>query len=295
MLQPRRRFRASFLVFRLFIVCSVFAGAFLIAWSKESSLEAFNEENLPFPPESVYSKQFIHQRRLLVTPSNHSWNQQQIKENNSTDENRHYWPDDLFSLESRRRGAVLLHIAGVIYMFVALAVVCDEFFVPSLNVVAVRLQLRRDVAGATFMAAGGSAPELFTSIFGVFVARTNVGFGTIVGSAVFNVLFVIGMCAVVSKRVLNLSWWPLFRDCSFYCVALALLIGFYTDSEIELFEALVLFLVYIAYVVFMRFNSAAERWVKTKLRRHAMQPVHSFKNRKNLFGKVVLVASFIHS
>jgi len=53
-----------------------------------------------------------------------------------------------------------------------------------------------DTAGATWMAAGGSAPELFTSFVGTFFAGTNVGFGTIVGSAVFNVLFVIGCCAV---------------------------------------------------------------------------------------------------
>jgi len=37
-------------------------------------------------------------------------------------------------------------------------------------------------AGATFMAAGGSAPELFTSIIGTFIANSDVGFGTIVGS-----------------------------------------------------------------------------------------------------------------
>jgi sodium/potassium/calcium exchanger 2 len=41
------------------------------------------------------------------------------------------------------------------------------------------------------MAAGGSAPELFTNLVGTFIARNNVGFGTVIGSAVFNVLFVI--------------------------------------------------------------------------------------------------------
>ncbi|CAG7816355.1 unnamed protein product, partial [Allacma fusca] len=38
-----------------------------------------------------------------------------------------------------------------------------------------------DVAGATFMAAGGSAPELFTSVIGVFISHDDVGIGTIVG------------------------------------------------------------------------------------------------------------------
>ena len=77
------------------------------------------------------------------------------------------------------------------------------------------------------MAAGGSAPELFTSFIGTF-NQSAVGFGTIVGSAVFNVLFVIGTCAVASKEVLKLTWWPLARDCTYYCTSLltlALLFG----------------------------------------------------------------------
>ena len=69
-----------------------------------------------------------------------------------------------------------------------------------------------DIAGATFMAAGGSAPELFTSFIGTF-QESSVGFGTIVGSAVFNVLFVIACCAFVAPG-LSLTWWPLARDCS---------------------------------------------------------------------------------
>lgn len=62
-------------------------------------------------------------------------------------------------------------------MFVALAVVCDEFFVPSLDVIIEELDVQQDVAGATFMAAGGSAPELFTSVIGVFVSFDDVGIG----------------------------------------------------------------------------------------------------------------------
>ena len=75
------------------------------------------------------------------------------------------------------------------------------------------------------MAAGGSAPELFTSLVGAFT-DSNVGIGTIVGSAVFNILFVIGACAFFvsytedyitsDKMFLSLSWYPLFRDILFY-------------------------------------------------------------------------------
>ncbi|XP_037909411.1 sodium/potassium/calcium exchanger Nckx30C isoform X5 [Hermetia illucens] len=172
------------------------------------------------------------------------------------------FPKDLFTREQLERGAVILHILGVIYMFVALAIVCDEFFVPSLDVIIEKLDITDDVAGATFMAAGGSAPELFTSVIGVFVSFDDVGIGTIVGSAVFNILFVIGMCALFSKTVLSLTWWPLFRDCSFYSVSLLILIYFFRDNLIYWWEAAVLFLIYIAYVGFMKWNQQVERCVK---------------------------------
>ena len=150
-------------------------------------------------------------------------------------------------------------------MFLALAIICDEFFVPALHVISSILKISDDVAGATFMAAGGSAPELFTSIIGVFFSDSQVGFGTIVGSAVFNVLFVIGMCAVFSKTLLELTWWPLLRDSIFYIIALVLLIVFFSDSSISWHEALGLFLVYIVYVAFMFKNSAIEVAVKSYL------------------------------
>ena len=48
-------------------------------------------------------------------------------------------------------GGVIVYIIGLIYMFMGLAVVCDEFFVPALVVITERLQVSDDVAGATLM------------------------------------------------------------------------------------------------------------------------------------------------
>lgn len=185
------------------------------------------------------------------------------------------FPTDLFDEEQRRSGAVLLHVIGMGYMFVALAIVCDEFFVPSLDVIIERLAIRDDVAGATFMAAGGSAPELFTSVIGVFVSFDDVGIGTIVGSAVFNILFVIGACALFSRTTLTLTWWPLFRDCTFYSISLLVLIYCFRDSEIYWQEALVLFSLYGAYVLFMRWNQPVERAVKKLIYKNKVTRVRS--------------------
>ncbi|XP_070710505.1 sodium/potassium/calcium exchanger 2-like [Pempheris klunzingeri] len=183
------------------------------------------------------------------------------------------YPPDIFTLAERRQGAVVLHMFGMIYMFIALAIVCDEFFVPALTVITEKLTISDDVAGATFMAAGGSAPELFTSIIGVFISHSNVGIGTIVGSAVFNILFVIGMCAIFSKEILNLTWWPLFRDVSFYILGLILLIIFFLDNFISIWESITLLSGYAAYVIFMKFNSKVEGFVKNCMNKNQVVEV----------------------
>lgn len=81
-------------------------------------------------------------------------------------------------------GMVVPYLALLLYLFVALAIVCDEYFVPAIDEITEAFGITPDVAGATLMAAGGSAPELATSFMGVFVSKSDVGFSTIVGSAV---------------------------------------------------------------------------------------------------------------
>ena len=190
----------------------------------------------------------------------------------SSDSSDFAYPDVFFSFEQMRHGAFLLCIAGIVYMFAGLAIVCDDYFVPALEVLVDVLDLSEDVAGATFMAAGGSAPELFTSFIGVFVAKSNVGFGTIVGSAVFNILFVIGICAIATRDLdpkgLPLTWWPLFRDATFYSTALLLLTLFFHDHKIHWYESLILLLLYGSYVGFMGINERAKKkaWQLTGLK-----------------------------
>ncbi|XP_014861590.1 PREDICTED: sodium/potassium/calcium exchanger 2-like isoform X3 [Poecilia mexicana] len=225
--------------------------------------DGLSEPSLP----QVDLQQSAPHRTLLSTPHQGDPNvfvDMPIAMKSTADDNETQgeYPQDLFTLEERRQGAVVLHMFGMIYMFIALAIVCDEFFVPALTVITEKLSISDDVAGATFMAAGGSAPELFTSIIGVFISHSNVGIGTIVGSAVFNILFVIGMCAIFSKEILNLTWWPLFRDVSFYILDLIMLIIFFLDNIITIWESITLLSAYAAYVIFMKFNSTVEGFVK---------------------------------
>jgi sodium/potassium/calcium exchanger 2 len=238
----------------------------LIAFQRQFGLIEFRR---PEPEQSFLS------RHLLSV--DHAANISANASGNATEGHKPtpLFPPDLFTDEQLKKGAIVLYIVGVIYMFIALAIVCDEFFVPSLDVIIEKLAISEDVAGATFMAAGGSAPELFTAVIGVFVAFSDVGIGTIVGSAVFNILFVIGMCAFFSKSVLHLTWWPLFRDCTFYSISLITLIIFFIDEQITWYESALQLSIYAAYGTFMKFNAQSERAVKRCISKSRVSRVKS--------------------
>uniref|UniRef100_A0AAR2JT78 Sodium/calcium exchanger membrane region domain-containing protein n=1 Tax=Pygocentrus nattereri TaxID=42514 RepID=A0AAR2JT78_PYGNA len=140
------------------------------------------------------------------------------------------------------------------YMFYALAVVCDDYFVPSLEKICERLHLSEDVAGATFMAAGSSAPELFTSVIGVFITKGDVGVGTIVGSAVFNILCIIGVCGIFAGHVCTC----LFASAA-QCIDHLLCILRY--------ESLVLILMYLVYILIMKCNSRVVHYIERRKRK----------------------------
>ncbi|KAK5903344.1 hypothetical protein CgunFtcFv8_007134 [Champsocephalus gunnari] len=172
----------------------------------------------------------------------------------------HEFPSDLFTTDERRKGAVALHILAALYMFLALAIVCDEYFVTALEKICEKLDLSEDVAGATFMAAGSSAPELFASVIGVFITHGDVGVGTIVGSAVFNILCIIGVCGIFAGQVVILTWWAVFRDSTYYILSVLALIAFIYDEKIVWWESLILVLMYMGYILVMKFNSSMQRF-----------------------------------
>ncbi|XP_067583456.1 sodium/potassium/calcium exchanger 4 isoform X3 [Pseudorca crassidens] len=184
---------------------------------------------------------------------------------NCTDPAIHEFPADLFSNKERQHGAVLLHILGALYMFYALAIVCDDFFVPSLEKICEKLHLSEDVAGATFMAAGSSTPELFASVIGVFITHGDVGVGTIVGSAVFNILCIIGVCGLsAGQQVIRLTWWAVCRDSVYYTLSVVVLIAFIYDEEIVWWEGLVLIVLYVFYILIMKYNVKMQAFFTVK-------------------------------
>ncbi|BFZ01190.1 hypothetical protein BsWGS_04229 [Bradybaena similaris] len=177
------------------------------------------------------------------------------------------FPGNFMNFSDTKNGGFVIHLLISIYMFAALAVVCDDYFVPALEHICEDLGLQPDVAGATFMAAGSSAPEFMTSVIGVFFAESDVGVGTIVGSAVFNILFIIGVCGLFAGMIVDLTWYPLVRDTIFYLVSVLALFLTIRNQRVEWYEAMIMIILYILYIVIMYFNRPIEKKARALLKR----------------------------
>ncbi|CAM9909592.1 unnamed protein product, partial [Discosporangium mesarthrocarpum] len=148
---------------------------------------------------------------------------------------------------------------GILYAFLGLAVVCDEFFQTSLEKISEVLELTPDVAGATFLAAGSSAPELLTSTVDAFGDATSVGMGTIVGSAMFNILVIVALSAAVAGKgggSLHIDWRPVCRDVIFYTYSIGILSLIFLDNSVQIYESIIMVLSYMGYILFMKYNSS---------------------------------------
>lgn len=87
------------------------------------------------------------------------------------------------------------------------------------------------------MAIGTSSPELFTSIIGVFVSEDDIGTGTIVGSAVFNLIVIPGACGFAAffykDSNSHINTFPIIRDSIFYFLTVLVLILCLKDNKVD--------------------------------------------------------------
>ncbi|VVD00708.1 unnamed protein product [Leptidea sinapis] len=172
------------------------------------------------------------------------------------------FPAGFFTELQRQHGAIVLHAFISIYLFLALAVVCEKFFVPAVDRICTALNMTNDVAGATFMAAATSAPELFVNVIGTFITEGDIGVGTIVGSAVFNILAVAACCGIGAGMVVPLDWWPLTRDCLAYGITVSILICIMHDEYVMWYEAFLLVLLYGVYICIMYYDKSIQNFAK---------------------------------
>lgn len=164
-------------------------------------------------------------------------------------------------------GGVVLFVIVIFFTFLGLAIICDEYFCESLDAISTALNLSDDVAGATFMAAGSSAPELFTAIVTTLITGGNEGLGTIAGSAIFNIMVIVGVTALFAGQTLGVWWYPLSRDSIVYLISILAMTAVMWNYKIETYEAAILVCMYGGYIYLMVRNADLSEWARKRDRK----------------------------
>uniref|UniRef100_A0A1L8DK38 Putative k+-dependent ca2+/na+ exchanger nckx1 n=1 Tax=Nyssomyia neivai TaxID=330878 RepID=A0A1L8DK38_9DIPT len=172
------------------------------------------------------------------------------------------FPDDLFTQSQRQQGGILFHFLATVYFFTFLAIVVDDYFLPSVECICVHLKISKDVAAATFMATATTMPEFFTNCLSTFLTKSDMGLGTIIGSMLFNTLGVAALASVAAKKPVQVDWWPLVRDSILYSCNIGLLTMIVWDGEIQWGESMVLFLFYFVYFAILFQDKRISKYVK---------------------------------
>nr|NP_001287645.1 uncharacterized protein Dmel_CG17167, isoform E [Drosophila melanogaster]EYR77334.1 uncharacterized protein Dmel_CG17167, isoform E [Drosophila melanogaster] len=147
---------------------------------------------------------------------------------------------DLFTVDQLRQGWVVLHVFAAVYFFILLAIICNDYFLPTVECICEDLHLSKDVAAATFMATATSMPEFFTNTISTLILESDMGLGTIIGSLMFNTLGVAGLAALAIDKPVQLDWWPIARDCFIYVFNTIILLVLAWSGSISFTESCIM-------------------------------------------------------
>ncbi|MFH0943853.1 MAG: calcium/sodium antiporter [Planctomycetota bacterium] len=145
-------------------------------------------------------------------------------------------------------------VVNVVWIILGLAVLIlgSRLLVHSSSALARSLGVSDLVIGLTIVAAGTSAPELFTSIVAAARKQSDIAVGNILGSNIFNLLGILGTSALVTGQ--RISGQLLWLDLPLMILlAVVLLPIVLTGALISRFEGAVLALVYLAYLFTLYF------------------------------------------
>lgn len=161
-----------------------------------------------------------------------------IQADESDDEDNDKKPKKVWQL-------ILFGIIGI-----ALVVFGSNITVNAATEIATMFGMSERFIGLTIVALGTSLPELVTSITAALKKNADIAIGNIVGSNIFNILFVIGTSALITP----VAYQSQFLIDSIFCVATAmllLLLVLNKDKKLKRWGGIIMLICYAGYFVYL--------------------------------------------
>lgn len=138
----------------------------------------------------------------------------------------------------------ILYIVGGI----AAIVIGGQFVVNSAKAIALSFHMTETLVGLTIVAVGTSLPELVTSVVASRKGQSGIAAGNIIGSNIFNILFILGISAFIHPiPVLTESLYD-----TIVLIAFSVIVYIFaaTSQKIDRKEGIVMIAVYLLYMVY---------------------------------------------
>lgn len=143
----------------------------------------------------------------------------------------------------------MLTSVGLVVAGLALLAIGGEVLLRGAVGLAARLRLTPAIIGLTVVAAGTSVPELAVSAIASVQNQTDIAVGNVVGSNIFNVVFILGLSALVNPLTIGGNTirleYPVMALVTLMCLALT------QDGSINRIDASLLLAVYVCFTAYM--------------------------------------------
>jgi cation:H+ antiporter len=146
---------------------------------------------------------------------------------------------------------VLSWAKSIVFIVLGVAAIIGggQLVVNSAKTIALALGMSETLVGLTVVAIGTSLPELVTSIVAARKGDSGIAMGNVIGSNLFNILFILGMAGVIK---------PLTADAAFFIdtgillgISALMLLFAFTKRKISRVEGITCVLIYVAYTAYI--------------------------------------------
>tara|TARA_A100001015_G_scaffold319360_1_gene442006 strand:- start:4735 stop:5649 length:915 start_codon:yes stop_codon:yes gene_type:complete len=141
-------------------------------------------------------------------------------------------------------------MTSILLLFVSFIIIWKsaDIFVDSSYGIALKLNVSPMVIGATVVAFGTSAPELFVNIFAAYDQDSSIVYGNIIGSNLANTMLILGAASILAPLTLNRSGFQQIYANIFFSISLVFIL---TNHLVSRFSGLLILIVFLIYYIVM--------------------------------------------
>lgn len=145
----------------------------------------------------------------------------------------------------------LLLVIGMVFL-----VKGADWFVDGASNIAKAMKIPSLIIGLTLVSMGTSAPEASVSINSAISGMNDMSLGNVVGSNIFNTLFILGVSSLIVPLAISRDMKKFDIPIMVGLYSVMLLLGFViTPYELNIIESIILLLLFVAYMIFLIFRA----------------------------------------